>query len=430
MRRILRILLLAGLTLSLVVGLPSTTAKYITPVTAVPVVAVWSKPVTVNANGTFGPQECSAVLNVTEGENEGWYAFVIWGACGGTGRQYPGDNYGSGGSVRGVAYFSQGDYLLVAGARGANAMNGSGGWYSEGSSPGVPVDGAYYGGGTGYFNNIVGGSGGGLSGIFNASNINSIQPSNAIAVAGGGGGGGAHSPLSTGDWTNHGGHGAGYINSGVSLLGEPPWGGTPDDRNGGSSREENWPPPYTTGSGVTNHAGSPNWERGAGGGITHPINSGYGTTVAVVSGGGLSDNIYVNSPGRSLAGEYRGMHGGSWVWAFDPATPDDPAIAVGGGGGGGGYYGGGAGGMVGNNYGGGGGGASYIKESNGGKASLTFKGNFAVPSNDSRRLDGKIVTYLDGLQLTNPGGQYSGMVQLVYLGPSDNIFTGDVVTNW
>lgn len=391
---------------------------------------VWTGPASiettaqpVNDNQTLANSDAIAAaqkIEIVAGENDGWYAFIIWGACGGTG-SYRGvvENYGQGGCVKGVAYFDPGTYHLVAGVPGAHHQGTTvqpvGSWYSG------------IGGGAGYFISDPhrGGGGGGLSGIFKGS----IAYGNAIAVAGGGGGGSASNGGATNN--NAGGWGGGnnllagfygignvgavahgpdyydYVSGAVSVGA--------DDRRGGSSRN-------LSGTGRP----APNWERAAGGGVEHMGTSNSNTTDRSdgdgfnprFSGGGYCDRDNgVKRYAESGSGWQGGTAGG--------------VNAAGGGGGGGGYPGGGAGGdnnIGADNPGGGGGGASFIIASNGGKDSLTYRSNAGSPgfgtgaaTNDSSKvLDLKIAGYLnDVFTDTMPSGRFAGKVVLIYLGPND-----------
>ena len=160
------VLLLAALVI------PYGSAKYIARGEPKELTVVWSTPITVT--GAYNSTAArSQVLTVTEGVNEGWYGFIIWGGSGGGG-QASGGNFGNAGVVKGVVYLDAGtgtqNYTLAAGGCGSNATA-----YSNGS---------YLGGGMAYSDSgsITGGGGGGLSGIFKGS----VAQGSAIAVAGGG----------------------------------------------------------------------------------------------------------------------------------------------------------------------------------------------------------------------------------------------------
>jgi len=348
-----------------------------------------------------GNAPCKAELNVINGENDGWYAFMIWGGCGMTGRENgstlaPADvltnpslwgadynsNYGRGGCVKGLAKLSAGTYAIVAGEAAA--------LYSDGGIPGGGYGARFGDTSAPLWPYAWGGGGGGYSGIFRgglpSNTPGNTMPDLAVAVAGGGGGGGSHA-LSSGvnGAESSGGHGAGYSTNGINIVGTVA---------------------------IGNHGGNITLcaqHNGAGGGGTHP-DQGY-------SGGGTNTwGTAPNSAGNAASGQ-----GGNFT--------NNCANS---GGGGGGYVGGGAGGAY--NYGtattksgGGGGGASFIS------TGYTYLNNFngTAANNAAVSLHTSIISYLNDINaLEQPNGRYPGKVVLVYLGPSDNIFDGDIVTNW
>jgi len=410
---------------------------------------VWSDPIHVTAGG-------SHELKVVDTVNEGWYAFVIWGACGSPGRNASGqsgvaaavaDNYGRGGCVKGLVYLEDGTYYIKAGALpGAWAANGTSGAAQYGGAPG---------GGNGYVSGnwfYEGGGGGGFSGIFKGGGLPSDMSAQAVAVAGGGGGGateywsGSHYFYGYIRDTNGslyglygfpidgmngiGGDGGGYASYGISATGIA------------NTEVQN-----TTGGGAGGNG--VNWNGyllsgGAGGGTNHspsPLTGGSDER----NGGGVVNYAYYNATYNQfdrrwilMSYAYAGAEntgdgqGGSAI----PSSAND-YFCLCAGGGGGGFEGGGGGGFTqysayggpaANYYnasaGGGGGGSSYITATN----AYAWAGNTNAFS--GRGLNSQIADYLNSTQFqTFPSGRYGGSVDVLYLGP-DNPTSRAFMVNW
>ena len=366
----------AGLALAVVLmALPMASAKYVVADTlqAPEVTVVYSRKWTA-ADGSFA---------VVAGENDGYYAINLWGACGGYGTAAGGatdvwgqavnvpSRYGRGGRVRAIVQLGAGTYYLCAGVKAGNGSDNSNG------TPG----GGYGYGGVSHF----GGGGGGYSHLSagNATPTTGVS-SNLVALAGGGGGGAGHPgwPFLN-NYTNGGSGGL------VTATGETKGG------NSGSQGNVNIGP-------ITDPANYHGLVFGAGGGWLH-----YGHTgTPVLNGGGRvtwdTGTVTYNTPGTPL-------QGGSWVVAANA-----PAA----GGGGGGYNGGGAGGCCTDStsypgavfVSGGGGGSSYLPAAY--RVGTTFSAMLTTNTGLGTFLDGAFTDY------TSAASRYDGVCEVIYLGPN------------
>jgi len=432
-------LLMAG-TLLMALLLPQGSAKYIyTDATPTKIVTVtWlGMNSLAQYSASWHGHNAGAVPNsitytVTDGVNDGWYAIIAWGGCGGWGA--PGSNpaggWGAGGCVKCIVWLDGGTYTILAGSAGDAGISSS----------------ASYGGGPGYSNVYLGGSGGGLSGVFK----NGVSKANAIAVAGAGGGGASTSPgARQGAYGgsaagSDGGCAAGIVSTVIPAVytagvRDTAAGETP----GGSAR-----------TGVSPYTPDGAYERGAGGGLYHDhsgtLTRYQGNTPNVLNGGGHACWGQVGGEAASQSG-YAGPGG-------DLQGGSGGVNNVGAGGGGAGYQGGGAGGSSTSavnptdyglfTFGAGGGGSSYMKPSvtptnpdyATAKASRSYQGtHYAAPNGTTQThgftgLNPTIFTLVNTLPVPRPAAHnsasaYGGIVVMAYLGPSDEIFnTGGGIT--
>jgi len=205
----------------------------------------------------------------------------MWGAGGAGGYPVSGTAGpgGGGGYATGIWNLSAGTVLKVA--------VGGGGIQSSGSN--FRQTGPYKGGGDAAVttHNGVGGTGGGLSGVF----IASVTQGNSLLVAGGGGGGKGHINASAG--------GAGGGSSGVAGNDGPAsgsGGGGGTQSAGGAAGTNNYPVSPSTGStaGTALQGGMGNHTGGGGGGGYYG-GGGAGHISNVGGGGGGGGSGYVNT---------------------------------------------------------------------------------------------------------------------------------------
>jgi len=366
------------------------TAKYVTKDASATLTVVWTEQL--DGAQTYTPTA----------SNAGWYAFTIWGACGGLGgNTATRSQYGKGGCVKGAAKLAAGTaYTLVAGSIGGA------------QTAGAP------GGGLGYLSatvNVRGGGGGGYSGIFTAATVTNMS-TQAIAVAGGGGGGATQYTGSTpaiNGQVGHGGNGAERYAPGTQPGGNAwAWSeaspeGCPHNGVGGGNTGGGAMSLYVNGS--TSTGGANQW----------PVNS------------------YTSLRGMCASGnETTGKGGDAHQGSNDADVTNAPCS----GGGGGGFMGGGAGGCIGyyrlnsgnaqavsvyNYYsanlslestaiaGGGGGGASHITTT----VTDTLGYDDLPPS---------VQAWCDTITVS---GQYAGKISLLYIGPDDPSTT-PYIANW
>jgi len=420
LRHIVALLVAAAVLSALALG--NTGAKYQSNGASDLVKVVWS---TVDKKVYTGGVQ---TLSITDGKNDGYYAYMIWGACGGNGQgagtgTAHAESYGNGGYIAGIAYLNEagGPYVIAVGDVGKQDQIGSGGW------PNNLVGGHLYGdvsAGDGHYATgaawASAAGGGGYSGLFN--NVTSTLPSGAsgdtmpdraIAVAGGGGGGGTQM------------NGASAYGT-VDSDGSCGFGGDGGTYGIGSWVDDSGPVEIKGSNG-----GSPGYSlhNGAGGGTEHTYLSGMDNvrngagvynwgTETLTSGGAIWRHIFCAGSSATGAG------GGS--------------LSPFGGGGGGGYEGGGAGGYHlhkppsdtgGGVYatsfafsGGGGGGSTYARVSDANYADLP------QPLKDYLNAEMTKAQTSQNAKLASHSG-YDGLVVLIYLG-SERPDQTNFIFNW